>query len=102
MSSLSTAASILLSDGELLRCADRGCTLHVLRGRVWLTRAGDADDHFLHAGQSMRLAAGARAVLSADGGPAEVRLQVAARLNDARNTPAATNRLPKVRFKALS
>ncbi|MED5620595.1 DUF2917 domain-containing protein [Ideonella sp. BN130291] len=64
-----------LREGQHLRCNDEHpVRLSVLQGRVWLTRAGDPDDHFLVAGQSMALAAGAQAVLSAEGGPAEVRL----------------------------
>lgn len=35
--------------------AQDGLTLRVLAGRLWLTRSGDASDHFLHAGDCMAL-----------------------------------------------
>jgi len=60
-----------LQDGELLPLD--GVWLSVVRGRVWLTQAGDPDDHFLDAGQAMRVPRGARALLSAEG-PAQVAL----------------------------
>jgi hypothetical protein len=41
--------------------------LSVVRCRVWVTRAHDLDDHFLDAGQSMRLPAGCRALVGAEG-----------------------------------
>lgn len=63
----------VLRTGELLRLPDdAGALIAVVRGRVWLTRANDPDDHFLDAGRTMRVAAGALALLSAEGGPAEV------------------------------
>src|SRR6266571_3554174 len=60
-----------LQDGELLPLD--GLWLSVVRGRVWITQACDPDDHFLDAGQSMRLPRGARALLSAEG-PAQIAL----------------------------
>jgi hypothetical protein len=73
MSRVTEPALLLLRDGQHLRCDDtRPAWLSVVSGRIWLTRAGDPDDHFLHAGQAMRLEAGARALFSAEGGPAEV------------------------------
>lgn len=39
--------------------------LHVSEGELWLTLGGDADDYWLRAGESIRLAAGARVYLSA-------------------------------------
>lgn len=47
--------------------ATAGTELRVLRGRVWLTRSGDAADHFLEAGEALRLD-GARTVVEADRG----------------------------------
>lgn len=44
-----------LYDGELVRCG-QPMRLRVLAGRVWLTRAHDFDDHFLAAGDAVRLA----------------------------------------------
>jgi hypothetical protein len=61
-------ALVLLRDGELLRCSDRHDTwVTVVQGRVWITQANDLDDHFIDAGQSMRLAAGADALIGAEG-----------------------------------
>ncbi|WP_277186460.1 DUF2917 domain-containing protein [Caballeronia sp. BR00000012568055] len=34
---------------------DRPQTLHVLRGQIWLTIEGEADDHWLDAGASVEL-----------------------------------------------
>ncbi|WP_280153731.1 DUF2917 domain-containing protein [Piscinibacter sp. XHJ-5] len=59
---------IHLRDGELLRCADRrDAWVTVVRGRVWITQAGDPDDHFLDAGQAMHLAAGSQSLVGAEG-----------------------------------
>lgn len=54
-----------------------GHLLRVTQGRVWLTRHGDPDDHFLDAGERMPLhdAAGP-IVIEAVGGPACCRLEV--------------------------
>jgi hypothetical protein len=101
MSRLST--TYILRKDQSLRCDERALTVHVVAGRVWLTLSGDTEDHFLSAGESRAVPARARALLSAEGGPAQLRIEPqAARLKLARNTPAATNRLPKVRFSALS
>ena len=57
-----------LQHGELLRWSEtRDVWLSVVRGRVWITRAGDPADHFLEGGQSIRLAAGAQALVGAEG-----------------------------------
>ena len=63
-----------LQDGELLSVED--VWLSVVRGRVWVTQAHDLDDHFLHGGQAIRLPAGARALVGAEG-PAQVSLVAA-------------------------
>jgi hypothetical protein len=61
-----------MAPGEMLHAPDsRDAWLSVIRGRVWVTQAGDPVDHFLEGGQSIRLAAGARALIGAEG-PAEV------------------------------
>lgn len=63
-----SSALVLLRDGELLRCSDRhDVWVTVVQGRVWITQANDPDDHFLDAGQSMRLAAGADGLVGAEG-----------------------------------
>lgn len=60
---------ITLRPGQPIRLPSmREAWLMVLQGRVWLTRRNDADDHFLEAGESLRLTADAQAVLEADGG----------------------------------
>ncbi len=42
----SQALSLGKAQGQILRC---------VRGRLWITLAGDADDYFLDAGQTMQL-----------------------------------------------
>ena len=64
-----------LHDGELLR-VDDALWLSVVRGRVWVTRADDPDDHFLEGGQAMRLARRSGAIVGAEG-PAQVALAAA-------------------------
>jgi Protein of unknown function (DUF2917) len=61
-----------LSAGQLLNWHQSApVQLRVLRGRVWVTRTGDLDDHFLDAGQGMRLAPRAGALIGAEG-PAQL------------------------------
>jgi hypothetical protein len=43
--------------------ARRGTTVRVSRGRIWLTRDGDARDYVLNPGDSMNLEASGRVVL---------------------------------------
>ena len=52
-----------LFDGAPLRIDHRGGELSVVRGRVWVTREGDLDDHVLEAGQSMLLRSAAAVVV---------------------------------------
>ena len=56
---------IQLQDGELLPLA--GVRLVVESGRVWLTQAGDPVDHVVGCGESVAIAAGARALVGAEG-----------------------------------
>lgn len=57
-----------LAAGELLPWRERRPVwLSVVQGRVWVTRSGDLDDHFLDAGQAIRLTPGERAVVGAEG-----------------------------------
>jgi len=59
---------LALSAGELLQWREtRAVRLNVLRGRVWVTRANDLDDHFVEAGQSIELLPGAQAIVEAEG-----------------------------------
>jgi len=44
-----------LLPGQALRLPRRGGELTVLRGRLWLTRDKDPGDHFISAGQRVRL-----------------------------------------------
>ena len=63
-----TSALVHLRDGQHLRCPDtHEVWLTVVRGMVWITRAGDPDDHFIGAGQAMRLAPAQQAVVGAEG-----------------------------------
>ena len=62
-----------LQADELIQWRDhRPVWLSVVRGRVWVTRAHDPDDHFLEPGQSMRLDAAAQAIVGAEGDVAQV------------------------------
>jgi hypothetical protein len=68
MSHDTTSTLVHLRDGELFHGpADRPAWVTVVRGRAWITCAGDLDDHFLAAGQSMHLPAGAGVLVGADG-----------------------------------
>src|SRR5450432_1259143 len=42
-----------LRDGRILPLGTAGGCLEVLHGRVWLTRAGDPDDHVVESGQTI-------------------------------------------------
>ncbi len=42
-------------------------TLRVIAGRVWVTRPGDPDDHFLDAGDQLKIDARSRALIGAEG-----------------------------------
>jgi hypothetical protein len=53
-----------LQGGELLPM--HGVHLRVEQGIVWVTCAGDLDDHFLRAGDTLLLERGANALVSAD------------------------------------
>jgi ferric-dicitrate binding protein FerR (iron transport regulator) len=68
MSSLETTSTTLhMGAGQFLHCAEqRPVWLSVLRGRVWVTHALDPDDHFLDPGQSIRLPAGAQALVGSE------------------------------------
>jgi hypothetical protein len=56
--------------------AQSGHLLRVTHGRVWLTRTGDPDDHFVDAGERMPLHdAGGPVVIEAVGGAACCRLE---------------------------
>ncbi len=57
-----------LADGQLLRWHQAmAVRLRVIAGRVWVTRPGDPDDHFLDAGDQLRLDARSRVLIGAEG-----------------------------------
>lgn len=61
--------------GTLVQCrCSRPVHLHVQAGRLWLTCAGQPDDHFLTSGESWQLPAGCHVTLGCDGASA-LRLQ---------------------------
>ena len=49
--------------GEAMQLGRLGGELAVLQGRVWLTRDGDLGDHFIDAGQKVRLGIDENAVI---------------------------------------
>jgi len=53
--------------GNVLPLGSAGGRLEVLLGRVWLTRAGDRDDHFVDSGQALDVPSG-RSLIEAWGG----------------------------------
>ena len=57
-----------LQQGQLIRCDQPGpaAIVRVVSGRVWVTQAGDRHDHFLRTGESLRVPARSRALLSAE------------------------------------
>ncbi len=56
-----------LRRGEVLALrGPAGQTLQVLSGRLWLTRSGDATDHFIASGECWTAAPAARLVLEGD------------------------------------
>jgi len=61
-----------LRSGNVVPLGSAGGKLEVLHGRVWLTRGGDADDHFVDFGQSVVVPASGRVLVEAldDGQPA--------------------------------
>jgi hypothetical protein len=67
MSQPSSPPSLFLPAGRHLRCAEREpAVVEVVRGRVWVTHARDPHDHFLGPGESLRLPAGALALVGAE------------------------------------
>jgi DUF2917 family protein len=64
----------VLAGGRVLPLGATGGRLEVLRGRVWLTRAGDPDDHFVDVGQAIVVPSSGRAIVASvdDARPAVV------------------------------
>lgn len=56
-----------LVPGQVLRLPRRGGELTVLHGRLWLTLHNDPGDHFIEAGQRVRLGANENAVVESAG-----------------------------------
>jgi hypothetical protein len=68
MLKLPTPLVLQLNDGQLLRWTQAVAVhLRVVTGRVWVTRPGDPDDHFLDAGDQLRLDARSRVLIGAEG-----------------------------------
>ncbi len=64
---LSSPVTLQLARGELIAWPRRSAvTVKVIAGTVWITRCNDLDDHLLHAGMSMPLARGSRAVIEGE------------------------------------
>lgn len=55
----------LLHGGRVLPLGTSGGKLEVLHGRVWLTRAGDLDDHFVDLGHSIVVPSSGRVLVTA-------------------------------------
>ena len=54
-----TLPDVRLAAGDLIAWRQpRGVRLRVLTGRLWVTRAGDLDDHFLHPSDVLALPPG--------------------------------------------
>src|SRR5438309_1635574 len=66
-----------LRSGAILPLGSTGGRLEILHGRVWLTRAGDLDDHVVERGQTLAVPATGSALVEAwdDGQPALVAWQ---------------------------
>jgi Protein of unknown function (DUF2917) len=56
-----------LRTGRILPLGSAGGRLEVLHGRVWLTRAGDLDDHVIDSGQGLLVPPSGRALVEAWG-----------------------------------
>jgi hypothetical protein len=54
-----------LRAGRVMALGSAGGRLEVLRGRVWLTREGDLDDHVVASGESLRIAPNGSALVEA-------------------------------------
>ncbi len=67
-----------LAPGRLLRWQQHEAVrLRVAAGRVWITRCGDPDDHFLDAGQHMLLAPRAQVLVGAERAGARILIETA-------------------------
>jgi Protein of unknown function (DUF2917) len=63
MNAQSTRNTQRLVSGEALHLGRLGGELSVVEGRVWLTRDGDLGDHFVEAGDRVRLGVDENAVI---------------------------------------
>lgn len=48
---IGSAETLLLPRGRAITLAEGACMLRVEAGRIWLTRSGDPDDHFIAVGE---------------------------------------------------
>lgn len=73
------AETLLLPRGRAVTLAAGACVLRVESGRVWLTRSGDPDDHFIAAGESFAHDGNGQVVVECDSGaPARLRIRAGA------------------------
>lgn len=63
--SAAETVQVHLPKGSLVRSRG-GFALHVLKGRLWITRSGELDDTFVSSGERFDLPAGSQAVIEAD------------------------------------
>lgn len=68
--------------------------LTVISGRVWWTRRGDAQDHFLHAGQACDLRPGAGDLIAGETGAGPVCVRIEAVSGSRSGQPRATRSVP--------
>lgn len=74
--SFAAPLNVVLRGGEILNWTHRAPTwLKVVAGRAWVTQSCELDDHFLSAGATLPLRAGARVLISAER-DAELRFEV--------------------------
>lgn len=67
------AGHFRVDPGQTLHLAgDTDLAIDIVAGRVWLTSAGDVQDHFPADGTRLEFAAGSDVILEAEGGPARV------------------------------
>jgi hypothetical protein len=64
-SGLPATALRVLRGGSVVSLGSAGGKLEVLHGRVWVTRSGDPDDHFVDFGHSVVVPASGRALVEA-------------------------------------
>jgi hypothetical protein len=64
--------TLRLPRGRAITLAPGACVLQVDAGRIWLTRSGDLDDHFIAAGKCFEHDGAGLVVIECDGASAAV------------------------------